>query len=79
VLTEYIRAAMSHAEFWPLEDGSIYGEIPGVQGVWANAPSREEAERELREVLEDWLILNLQDHLPIPEIDGIALPQAQIA
>ena len=73
MLTDYIRAAMSHARFLPLEDGSIYGEIPGVQGVWANAPSRDEAERELREVLEDWLMLNLQDHLPIPEIDRIVL------
>jgi hypothetical protein len=33
MLTKYIRAAMSLAVYEILEDGSYYGEIPGLAGV----------------------------------------------
>src|SRR5262245_1854078 len=38
MLTEYIQAAMRRATYEILpEDKTYYGEIPGFQGVWANA------------------------------------------
>ena len=38
MLTQYIQAAMRQAKYEILsDDGSFYGEIPGFQGVWANA------------------------------------------
>ena len=40
--TEYVRAAMLRATFKPLEDGTVWGEIPGLQGLWANADTIEE-------------------------------------
>jgi predicted RNase H-like HicB family nuclease len=79
MLTRYIRAAMGKAVYTNLDDGSVYGEIPPIQGVWANAATREETERELQEVLEDWLMLNLEDHLPIPDIDGVSLQHERAA
>jgi len=33
------------------DDGTFYGEIPGFQGVYANAPALEACRRELEEVL----------------------------
>ncbi|MFQ5629433.1 MAG: type II toxin-antitoxin system HicB family antitoxin [bacterium] len=45
----------------------------GLQGVWANADSLEVCRDELREVLEEWLIIGLKLGQPIPVIDGIEL------
>lgn len=70
MLTEYLRAAISHSQYKQLEDGSWFGEIPGFEGVWANATSVEACRSELAEVLEEWLLLKLHDQDPIPVVDG---------
>lgn len=42
MLSEFIRAAMRRATYEILpEDKTYYGEIPGLQGVWANADTLE--------------------------------------
>ena len=61
------------------DDGTFYGSIPGIRGVWANAPTLEACRAELEEVLEDWLLLSIADHSPIPEIDGMRLEVRQVA
>ncbi len=75
MLTEYIQAAMRHAEYKRYDDGTIYGSIkaPGFEGVWANEETREETERELRSTLEDWLLLGLQLRHRLPILDEIDL------
>ena len=73
-LDTYIQAALAQAVYEELaDDGSIYAEIPGFQGVWANAPTHEECRAELAEVLEGWLILRLEWQRPIPVVNGIDL------
>jgi predicted RNase H-like HicB family nuclease len=63
----YIDEAMSHVQFKTLaHDGTWYGEIPGFQGVWANAKSLDACREELREVLEDWLALKRERGVSIP-------------
>ena len=80
MLTRYIQAAMARAKYEILEDdGTFYGSIPGIRGVWANAPTLEACRAELEEVLEDWLLLSIADHSAIPEIDGIRLEVRQVA
>jgi hypothetical protein len=39
MINEYISAAMKEARYDVLEDGSFYGEIEGLKGVWTNNPS----------------------------------------
>ncbi len=74
VLTAYIQAAMRRAQYELLADGEgFYGHIPELQGVWANAETLEATREELQEVLEDWLMLGLARHDPIPPLDGIEL------
>ena len=51
VITNYIRSAMRRATYEILPDGTYYGEIPGFQGVYANAPTLEECRETLQEVL----------------------------
>ena len=42
MLTEYILAAMRHAQYEILEDGAFYGEIPDCAGVYAHAETLED-------------------------------------
>jgi predicted RNase H-like HicB family nuclease len=73
MLTHYIQAAMNQARYKILEDGSYFGEIPDLAGIWANEATLEHCRATLQEVLEDWLILKLRDHDPIPKVGNINL------
>ena len=71
MVTEYINAALDRARYEILADeGSYYGEIPGFDGVYANAPTLEGCRRELQEVLEEWILLRVSKQLPLPAIEG---------
>ena len=74
MLTKYIQAAMRKAKYEILpDDGSFYGEIPGFDGVWANAASLEACREELAEILEEWLLLGISRNHALPVVDGIEL------
>ena len=73
MLTEYVRAALHKATYEILSDGTFYGEIPGFQGVYANAPTLEECREQLQEVLEGWIVLGLRMGHLLPVVDGIEL------
>jgi predicted RNase H-like HicB family nuclease len=80
MLRQYLDAALRHARYEILpDDGSYYGEIPGLDGVWANAENLEACREELASALEDWVVAGLQPGHGIPEIDGIRLATPQIA
>lgn len=66
MISEFIIRKLAAAHYKLLEDGSYFGEIPGLPGVWANAKNLEYCRAELQAVLEDWLILKLRDKDPIP-------------
>jgi len=61
MLTEYISQKLNQARYKILDDGSYFGEIPGLRGVWASEKTLEKCRETLQEVLEGWLILKLQD------------------
>ena len=65
-LSTYINVAAASARFTTLADKTYFGEIPGFDGVWANAKSRKECRVALREVLEDWIVLKLRCDDPLP-------------
>lgn len=74
MLTDYIQAAMRRATYEILEDdGSYFGSIPDLDGVYSNAETLEECRDELRDVLEGWIILGLWLHHELPVVDGIDL------
>jgi len=73
MITQYLQAAMAHAKYDILADGTYYGEIPDLQGVWANAVTLENCRAELQEVLEGWIVLGLRLGHQLPIIDGINL------
>jgi predicted RNase H-like HicB family nuclease len=72
MLLEYIQAALRQAKYEILPDeGSYYGEVPTCQGVYAQAPTLEACREELREVLEEWVLFRVHQHLSLPVIDGM--------
>lgn len=73
MLTRYIREAMRRARFKTLDNGTCFGEIPGLVGVWANEANVETCREVLQEVLEEWLILKIRDNDPIPRLGRISL------
>ena len=66
MLNEFITKKLKNAKYKILEDGSYFGEIPGLSGIWANANDLEKCRQELKEVLEDWLLLKVRDRQPVP-------------
>ena len=73
MLQEYIQAALKRADYHQLEDTSWFASIPPLPGVWSNAQNVEACRQELREVLEEWLLMQLQDGVKLPVIDGVDL------
>jgi predicted RNase H-like HicB family nuclease len=68
MLTDYIAEAMARASYKILEDGTCFGEIPSLHGVWSNEATLEECRKVLQEVLEEWLLLKLRDDDEIPPL-----------
>ncbi|MGH2505386.1 MAG: type II toxin-antitoxin system HicB family antitoxin, partial [Ktedonobacterales bacterium] len=50
MFAEYLQAAMRHAVYEQVEDGTYYGSIPGFRGVIANEATLEAMRTELLEV-----------------------------
>ena len=73
MFNDYMDKAMQHAQFEPIEDGTVFGTIPGFEGLWANAPTEVACQKELREVLEGWLLLGIAQHADLPEVDSMKL------
>jgi len=66
MLSEFIFKKLREAQYKLLKDGSYFGEIVGLRGVWANANNLEDCRKELQEVLEDWLLLKVRDRETVP-------------
>ena len=76
MLTKYIEAAMKRAHYEETGDGELFATIPGLKGLWASAPTREECEAELRETLEGWLIVMLRRDQVLPPMGRVSLGPA---
>ncbi len=75
-----MRAALRKARYEILlDDGTFYGEIPGFDGVYANADTLEGCRDMLEEVLEEWILLRVFKHLPLPAVDGLDLTVKEVA
>ena len=74
MLAQYIEMALELAWYEIITDDHAYwGEIPGFEGVWARHESLPGCQRELREVLRDWLALRLRLGLDIPILGDLNL------
>ena len=66
---DYIQAAMRKAHYEILLDEEGYfGSIPDLQGVWANADTLEACREELRDIIEEWILIGLKMGHPMPQV-----------
>lgn len=70
MFAEYLDAAMRHAVYEQIEDGSYVGYIDELPGSLAHAPTLEACKIEMRSVAEGWILLAIADHDELPEFDG---------
>ncbi|OFX56973.1 MAG: hypothetical protein A2046_05405 [Bacteroidetes bacterium GWA2_30_7] len=69
MLIEFIETALTKAKYEIIEDDEpYYGEISNLEGVWAQGKTLEECRRNLKDVIEGWLMLRIENKLPIPAI-----------
>lgn len=68
MINQFLDQNLKRAKYKILSDGTYFGEIPKVRGVWANAKTLEVCRQELAEVLEDWLLLKVYSRETVPGI-----------
>lgn len=70
MLTEYIDEALRRARYELIEDDEApyYGEISELPGVWASGKTLEACRRELKEVIEGWILVSVIRSLDIPRL-----------
>ena len=73
MLTEYIEKAMKRAVYEEIEEGGFFGHIPELKGPWAEGATKKECQANLRQVLEEWLVLALREDDELAEIEGVSL------
>ena len=71
---------MEHATYERLpEDGLFFGAIDGFDGLYATGVTLDECRMELAEVLEEWILLGISLHHPLPAVDGLQLVVGEVA
>jgi predicted RNase H-like HicB family nuclease len=78
MFAEYLDAAMSHAVYELIEDGTYFGSIGELPGAWANAATLEECVTEMRSVAEGWILLAIARQQDLPQIDGHKIVVAKV-
>lgn len=66
MFSEFVLKKLKQARYKILKDGNYFAKIPGMRGVWASAKNLEDCRKELREVLEDWILLKIKGGDTVP-------------
>ena len=66
MLTEFIFKKLKTARYELLEDGTYFGHFPSIRGIWGSARTLEECREDLREVLEEWLVIKIMRREKVP-------------
>jgi predicted RNase H-like HicB family nuclease len=57
MIIDYIEAVLGKARYEIIEDEEpYYGEVPGLDGVWASGKTLEECRKNLAEVIDGWIV-----------------------
>lgn len=69
MIRDYIQAALEHAKYEIIQDEEpYYGEVEGLQGVWATGKTLEQRRARLMDVVYGWIIVRLSKGLSIPAV-----------
>ncbi len=73
MIVTYIDSALRRATYEQLKDGQFVGEVPGLDGVLATAPTLEGCRDQLAEVVEEWVLVRVARGLRVPALDGVTV------
>ena len=77
MLTEYIDEALRRARYELIEDEETpyYGEVPELPGVWASGRTLEGCRRDLKEVIEGWILVSVRRSLDLPRLGSAEITE----
>lgn len=80
MLTEYIDEALRRACYELIEDKETpyYGEVADLPGVWACGETLEGCRRELKEVIEGWILVSVKRSLDIPRMGSTEITETGV-
>lgn len=74
MLLDYLKAAIEQAHYEIIQDQEpYYGDIPGLQGVWATGETLEACRRNLMAALEDWVFFSIYRGEDLPSFGEVRL------
>ena len=73
MITKYITKALERAVYDKIDGGDYCVTVRGLRGVIATGNCVESCRRNLVEVVEEWLLVRVSQHLRIPKLDGVVI------
>jgi predicted RNase H-like HicB family nuclease len=73
MISKYIARALERAVYVEVDGHSYCASVRGLRGVLATGESIEECRRQLAEVIEEWILVRVARHLPVPKLGGITI------
>jgi len=76
MITEYIDEALRRARYEMIEDEEpFYGQVVELRGVWATGKTLEECRKNLKDVIEGWILVSIKKELKIPRLGKFAIKE----
>ncbi len=76
MLIEYIEESLKRAHYEMINDEEpFYGEVKELKGVWATGNTLEECRKNLRDVIEGWILISIKKDLKIPKLGKVEIKE----
>ena len=59
------------------DDEPFYGEVKELKGVWATGKTLEECRRNLKNVIEGWILVSIKKDMEVPELGDIGIKELE--
>ena len=74
MLLQYLQSALDLAHYELIDDEEpFYGEVKGLDGVWATGETLEKCRKNLKTAVEGWLSLGIAQGFLIPSLGNASL------
>jgi len=73
VISKYVEQALRRARYEPVDDGGVCATVQGLRGVIAVGATRAQCRAQLAEVVEEWVLVRVARHLPVPRLGGVSI------
>lgn len=77
-LSEYVEAALKHAEYERDEDGGFVAHVPNASGFFSQGDTVEETRENLRDAIEQVVLLALQLGWDVPTFAEVTIEEQDV-